>query len=161
MPSFDIISEVDAQEVDNALNQARKEIATRFDFKNTLCEILLEKEKIELRADNGSLIRSVHEIVINKLARRNVPLQNIERGEVHISSTGHATQTLTLKQGIEHEKAKEINLMIRESKLKVTTQQQEKKIRVTGKNRDDLQDVMSLIRGKDFGVALSFDNFRN
>ena len=161
MPSFDIISQVDVQEVDNALNQARKEIVTRFDFKNSLCEIILEKEKIQLRADNASLIRSLHEIVINKLARRNVPLQNIERGEVQISSTGHATQALTLKQGVEHEKAKEINQAIRESKLKITTQQQEKKIRVTGKSRDELQAVISLIRGKDFGIALSFDNFRN
>lgn len=161
MPSFDIVSEVNAQEVDNALNQARKEITTRFDFKNSLCEIVLEKEKIQLRADNASLLRSLNEIVINKLARRNVPLQNVERGEVQISSTGHATQDLTIKRGIEHEKAKEINQWIRESKLKITTQQQDKKIRVTGKSRDDLQCIIGLIRNKDFGVALSFENFRN
>ncbi|MEZ5404756.1 MAG: YajQ family cyclic di-GMP-binding protein [Verrucomicrobiia bacterium] len=161
MPSFDIVSEVDAQEVDNALNQARKEIVTRFDFKNSLCEILVEKEKIKLRADNATLMRSLQEIVISKLARRNVPLQNIDRSEVQISSTGHAAMELTVKRGIEHEKAKEINQAIRDSKLKVTTQQQEKKIRVTGKSRDELQAVITLVRSKDFGVALSFENFRN
>jgi hypothetical protein len=161
MPSFDIVSEIDQQEVDNALNQARKEIATRFDFKNAGAEFELEGAKLTLRALDGLKARALLEIVLARLARRNVPLQNIERGDMEISSTGHARQVLTLKQGIDHPTAKKIMQAIRDSKIKVTCQSQEEKIRVQGKSRDDLQAVIQLVRAGDFGPALSFNNFRD
>jgi uncharacterized protein YajQ (UPF0234 family) len=161
MPSFDIVSEVDHQEVDNAINQANKEIATRFDFKGANVSIELEKDAIKLRADNGPRLHALHEIVIGKLARRNVPLVNVERGDVEISSTGQARQELKIKRGIDHEKGKAINAAIKATKLKVTSQMMEAKVRVTGKNRDDLQAVIAALRGQDFGLALAFDNFRN
>ena len=160
MPSFDIVSQIDMQEVDNALQQAQKEIVTRFDFKGANAEIKLQKEVLLLTADNGQKIQALHEIVIGRLARRNVPLQNIDRGKIEISSTGHARQELTLKSGIDHDKAKAIQSAIKEGKFKVTSQTMEQKIRITGKSRDDLQAVISALRARDFGIALAFDNFR-
>ncbi len=161
MPSFDIACEVDLQEVDNALNQARKEIATRFDFKGADCSIDLEKNALNLRADSAPRLKALAEIVLAKLARRNVPLQNIDRGEPDIAPTGHARQTLTLKQGIDHEKGKAISSAVRATGLKLTAQIQEQKIRVTGKNRDDLQAAIRAVKAGDFGIVLSFDNFRD
>jgi uncharacterized protein YajQ (UPF0234 family) len=161
MPSFDIVSEVDLQEVDNALNQARKEITTRFDFKHANAEIEQEKDKIILRSGDGMKAAALTEIVLAKLAKRNVPLQNIDRGEVEISSMGHARQELKLKQGIEHEVGKKVTAAVRDTKLKLTCQIQDQKIRVQGKNRDDLQAAMTAVRAGDFGVSLSFENFRD
>ncbi len=161
MPSFDIVSDVDMQEVDNALNQSRKEILTRFDFKGAQCDIVLEKNIIKLTADNHTRMKSLSEIVIAKLAKRNVPLLNIDKGSVETSSTGHCRQEFTIKRGLEHDKAKTIQTDIRASKIKVTCQFQESKIRVTGKSRDDLQEVISIMRAGDYGIALGFDNFRD
>ncbi len=149
------------QEVDNALNQARKEIATRFDFKGVTCEIILEKDKITLTADNAPRMKTLNEILVTKMAKRNVPLQNLDRGDVEVSSTGHARHVWTIKRGLEHDKSKEVTQFIRDSKLKVTMQFQENKIRVTGKSRDDLQEVIAQVKTKDFGVALGFENYRN
>src|SRR3954469_17440270 len=101
MPSFDIVSEVDTQELDNALNQARKELATRFDFKNVKAEILLEKGQIILTAEDGARLRGLREIVIGKLSKRGVDLRNVEQPEPSISSMGHARQELKIKQGLE------------------------------------------------------------
>src|SRR5688572_22023183 len=110
MPSFDIVSEVDTQEIDNAINQARKELATRFDFKGSTASIELEakENKIKLQAEDASRLKSLSEITIGKLAKRNVDLRNIERKDMAISPLGHATQELLVKQGIEGDKAKEI-----------------------------------------------------
>src|SRR5881628_364195 len=108
MPSFDIVSEVDAQEVDNALNQARKELATRFDFKGSVAEILAEKDKITLTAEDASRLRGLREIVIGKLSKRGIDLRNIEQVEPAISPLGHARQELKIQQGLEGDKAKEI-----------------------------------------------------
>src|SRR3712207_1682627 len=109
MPSFDIVSEVDKQEIDNAINQARKELATRFDFKGSTASIELEprENKINLSAEDASRLKSLEEIVINKLAKRNVDLRNIERKDPAISPLGHATQELHIRQGLEGDKAKE------------------------------------------------------
>ena len=107
MPSFDIVSEVDAQEVDNALNQARKELATRFDFKGSVAEILAEKEKITLTAEDASRLRGLREIVVGKLGKRGVDLRNIEQVDPAISPLGHARQELKIQQGLEGDKAKE------------------------------------------------------
>ena len=161
MPSFDIVSEVDTQELDNALNQARKELATRFDFKGTRTEILLEKDKIVLTAEDASRLRGLREIVIGKLSKRGVDLRNVEQVEPEISPLGHARQNLKIQQGLEGNKAKEIILAIKSQGFKVQCQLQDQQIRVTGKKRDDLQDVIAFVRGKDFEVATNFTNFRD
>jgi uncharacterized protein YajQ (UPF0234 family) len=161
MPSFDIVSEVDQQEVDNALNQARKELATRFDFKGATTEILYEKDKIVLTADDAARLKGLREIVIGKLSKRGVDLRNIEQVEAAISSMGHARQELKIQQGLEGDKAKEIIQAIKTQNLKVQSQLQDRQIRVTGKKRDDLQAVIQFVRGKDFGVATNFKNFRD
>lgn len=161
MPSFDIVSEVDTQEIDNALNQARKELATRFDFKGSVAEIVAEKDKITLTAEDASRLRGLREIVIGKLSKRNVDLRNIEQVDPSISPLGHARQELKIQQGLEGEKAKEIIKAIKAQGFKVQSTLQERQIRVTGKKRDDLQEVIQYVRGKDFEVATSFTNFRD
>lgn len=161
MPSFDIVSEVDKQEIDNALNQARKELATRFDFKGTVAEILDEKDKIVLTAEDAARLRGLREIVIGKLSKRGVDLRNVSQEEPAISSIGHARQELKIQQGLEGEKAKEIILAIKSGGFKVQNQHQDRQIRVTGKKKDELQDVIAFVRSKDFGVATSFKNFRD
>jgi uncharacterized protein YajQ (UPF0234 family) len=160
MPSFDVVSEVDMMEVKNALEQANKELANRFDFREAKAEIVLEKESINLSAINQFKIQALEEIVLGKLARRNISLKNVERKDADISPLGHARQELKLKQGLETDIAKTIVAAVRDTKLKVTTQIQDRQVRVTGKNRDDLQAVMAALRAKDFPVALSFTNFR-
>lgn len=161
MPSFDIVSEVDKQEIDNAINQARKELATRFDFKGSTASVELEKDSIKLAAEDASRLKGLFEIVIAKLAKRNIDLRNIDRKDPAISSIGHATQELTVKQGLDGDKAKEIVKAIKAENFKVQSALQERQIRVTGKKRDDLQAVIQFLRSKDFGVALSFQNFRD
>jgi uncharacterized protein YajQ (UPF0234 family) len=160
MPSFDVVSEVDMMEVKNAIEQAQKELANRFDFREAKAEIVLEKEAIQLSAINQFKIQALEEIVLGKLARRNVSLKNIERKDADISPLGHARQELKLKQGLETDVAKTIVQAIRDTKLKVTTQIQDRQVRVTGKNRDDLQSVIGILRAKDFPVALNYINFR-
>ena len=154
MPSFDIVSEVDHQEIDNALNQARKELATRFDFKGSKASIEIVKEVIKLSAEDANRLKGLFEIVIGKLAKRNIDLRNIDRKDPAISSIGHATQELHVKQGLEGDKAKEINKAIKAQDLKVQSTLQDRQLRVTGKKRDDLQAVIQFLRGKDFGVGL-------
>ena len=161
MPSFDIVSEVDAQEIDNALNQARKELATRFDFKGSVAEIVAEKDKITLTAEDASRLRGLREIVIGKLGKRGVDLRNVEQVEPAISPLGHARQELKIQQGLEGDKAKEIVKAIKAQDFKVQSSLQERQIRVTGKKRDDLQAVIAFCRSKDFGVGLGFGNFRD
>jgi cyclic-di-GMP-binding protein len=161
MPSFDIVSEVDKQEIDNALNQARKELATRFDFKGSAAEITYEKDQIILTAEDAARLRGLREIVISKLSKRGVDLRNIEQLEPEISSVGHARQELKIRQGLEGDKAKEIILGIKSQNFKVQSQLQERQIRVTGKKKDELQAVIQFVRTRDFGVATSFKNFRD
>lgn len=160
MPSFDVVSEVDEMEVKNALDQARKELLNRFDFRDAKPEIVLEKESIKLSAIDQFKLTALEEIVLAKLARRNVSLKNIDRQDPDISPLGHARQELKLKQGLETDVAKTITQAIRDSKIKVTSQIQERQVRVTGKNRDDLQAVITLLRGKEWPVALNYTNFR-
>jgi uncharacterized protein YajQ (UPF0234 family) len=160
MPSFDVVSEVDMMEVKNALDQANKELANRFDFRDAKATIELEKESIKLSAINQFKIQALEEIVLSKLARRNVSLKNIERKDADISPLGHARQELKLKMGLETDIAKTICQAIRDTKIKVTTQIQDKQVRVTGKDRDALQEVIAMLRAKEFPVALNFTNFR-
>jgi len=161
MPSFDIVSEVDGQEIDNALNQARKELATRFDLKDAKTEIVQEKDKIVLMADDAAHLKALREIVIGKLSKRGVDLRNVKQEELALSSVGHARQELTIQQGLEGDKAKEIIQAIKAQNFKVQSQLQDRQIRVTGKKKDELQTVIQFIRGRDFGVATNFKNFRD
>src|SRR5213596_1633281 len=156
MPSFDIVSEIDPQEIDNALNQARKELATRFDFKNTTAEILAETDKIILTAEDAARLRGLREIAIGKLSKRGVDLRNIEQVEPEISSVGHARQELKITQRLEGTKAKEIIQAIESQGFKVQNQLQDRQIRVTGKKKDDLQAAIQCVRGRDFGVGIGF-----
>ena len=161
MPSFDIVSEVDKQELDNALNQARKELLSRFDLKDAKTEIIMEKDKIVLTADDANHLRGLREIVIGKLSKRGVDLRNVKQEEAALSSVGHARQELKIQQGLEGDKAKEIILAIKGGGFKVQCQLQDRQIRVTGKKRDELQTVIQFVRGRDFGVATNFKNFRD
>jgi uncharacterized protein YajQ (UPF0234 family) len=161
MPSFDIVSEIDKQELDNAINQARKELATRFDFKGTTAEILAEKEKITLTAEDAARLRGLREIMIGKLSKRSVDLRNVEQADPEISSIGHARQELKIRQGLEGNKAKEIIQAIKSQGFKVQSQLQDQQIRVTGKKKDDLQAVIQFVKSRDFGVATNFKNFRD
>lgn len=161
MPSFDIVSEVDKQEIDNALNQARKELVTRFDLKDAKTEIIAEKEGIVLVADDAAHLKALREIVIGKLSRRSVDLRNVEQQEPAISSMGHARQELKIKQGLEGNKAKEIIQAIKSQGFKVQSQLLDRQIRVTGKKKDELQTVIQFVRSRDFGVATNFKNFRD
>ena len=148
-------------EVENAVNQAKKELANRFDFKGSNAEIVLEKNEIKLSAEEQFKINALHEIVIGKLAKRQISLKSVESMPPDISPLGHARQLIKIKQGIEQAVAKQITAFIRDTKLKITTQIQGEAIRVTGKSRDDLQSVIAALRGHDFPVALSFQNFRD
>ncbi len=162
MPSFDVVSEVDRQEIDNAINQARKELASRFDFKGTLATIELGKEgAIQLSAEDASRLKGLREIVISKLAKRDIDLRNIDPKEPAISPLGHARQELAVKQGLDGDKAKEIIKSIKGLNIKVQASQQDRQIRVTGTKRDDLQKVISHLRAENFEVSLAFKNFRD
>jgi uncharacterized protein YajQ (UPF0234 family) len=148
-------------EIENAVNQAKKELANRFDFKGTAAGITLEKNEIKLTAENQFKLRALVEIVLGRLARRQVSLKNVESSEPAISPLGHACQTIQIKQGIEPQIAKQIAGFIRDSKLKVTAQIQGSELRVSGKSKDDLQQVIAAVRAQDFPVALQFRNFRD
>ncbi len=160
MPSFDIVSQVNSMEIENAVNIAKKELANRFDFKGSTAEIVLEKSEIKLSAEDHFKIKALAEIVMGKIARRNISLKNVEKCEPEISPLGHARQLIKIKQGIDTPIAKEITGFIREGKFKVTTQIQDNQIRITGKSRDELQSVIAALRAKDFPVGLQFTNYR-
>ena len=161
MPSVDIVSQVNAMEIENAVNVAKKELANRFDFKGSKAEIVLEKNEIRLSAEDQFKMKGLVEIVIGKIARRSISLKNVEQCAPDVSPLGHARQVIKIKQGIETEVAKQITGCIRDGKFKVTTQIQDSQVRVTGKSRDELQAVMAAVRAKDFPVALQFQNFRD
>ena len=161
MPSFDIVSQVNSMEIENAVNIARKELANRFDFKGSKAEIVLEKNEIKLTAEDQFKIQALAEIVMGKLAKRNISLKSVEQKEPDISPLGHARQDIKIKQGLETAAAKEVTTFIRDTKLKVTTQIQEQQVRVTGKSRDDLQAVIGAVQAKEFSVSLQFQNFRD
>jgi uncharacterized protein YajQ (UPF0234 family) len=161
MPSFDIVSQVNSMEIENAVNIAKKELANRFDFKGTHAEIVLDKNEIKLSAENAFKLKALAEIVLGKVAKRNISLKNVDQGEPEVSSVGHARQTIKIKQGIEQDVAKLLTGFIRDSKFKVTTQIQDQQVRVTGKSRDELQAVIAGVRAREFPVALQFTNYRD
>lgn len=161
MPSFDIVSQVNSMEIENAVNQAKKELANRFDFKGSKAEIALEKNEIKLTAEDQFKVKTLVEIVMGKLAKRNISMKSVEQAEPDISPLGHARQSIKIKQGIETAVAKQITGFIRDGKFKVTTQIQGEEVRVTGKSRDELQTVIGALRGKEFPVSVQFVNFRD
>jgi uncharacterized protein YajQ (UPF0234 family) len=161
VPTFDIVSEVDHGELGNAIMQARKELATRFDFKGSPAEIDdTSPAVIKLAAADGSKLAGLLEILVGKLAKRNIDLRNIDRKDPAISSMGRATQELHIKQGLDGDKAKDIIKAVKEAEFKVQCSLQDRQIRVTGKKRDDLQAVIQFLRSRDFGVSLNYKNFR-
>jgi uncharacterized protein YajQ (UPF0234 family) len=162
--SFDITSNVDLQEVDNALNQARKEVAQRYDFKGSKASIDFEPgdSKLVLTAEDEFKLNALWEVVQTRLVRRNIPVKNLTRGTVTPAASSTVKQEITLQQGIPTEAAKEIVKFLKEKKLrKVQATIQADQLRVTSPSRDELQDVMRLLREADFGVALQFGNYRN
>jgi uncharacterized protein YajQ (UPF0234 family) len=160
MPSFDIVSRVNSMEIENAVNQARKELATRFDFKGSRAGIVLDRNEIKLSAEDQFKLRSLEEMVIGRLARRGVNLKSVEKLAPDVSPLGHARQVIRIKQGLEATAARQITGFIRDGKFKVTTQIQGDEVRVNGKSRDELQAVIAAVRAKDFPVAVQFVNFR-
>lgn len=148
-------------EIENAVNQARKELASRFDFKGSRAEIALEKNEIRLTAEDAFKVRTLNEMVIGRLAKRGISLKNVEQCEPDVSPLGHARQLLKIKQGIESNVAKQISGFIRDGKFKVTAQIQGDEVRVSGKSRDELQNVIAAVRAAEFPVAVQFINFRD
>ncbi len=160
MPSFDIVSTVDMQEVDNAVNQAIKEIGQRYDFKGSKSEVTLEKEGIKVLSDDDYKLKAVIDVLQSKLMKRGISIKALEYGKIEGASGGCVRQMIKIQQGVSKEKGKEINVFIKESKLKVQSQIQDEQVRVTGKNRDDLQEIIALLKGKDFGIDIQYLNFR-
>jgi uncharacterized protein YajQ (UPF0234 family) len=160
MPSFDIVSKVDMQEVDNAVNQAIKEIGQRYDFKGSKCQITPEKDSVKILADDDYKLKAVVDVLQSKFMKRNISIKALQYGKVEQASGGMVRQIITVQQGISKEKAKDITNAIKESKLKVQAQIQDDQVRVIGKNRDDLQDAIQLLKGKELDVEMQFTNFR-
>ncbi len=161
--SFDISTGVDLQEVDNAVNQARKEIAQRYDFKGTDCTLEFDRDAgaVKLEADDAYRLDALRKVLRERLAARKVPLKNLDAGKVDEASLGRARQTLGLKQGIDQETAKRISKDIRDEGFKkVQVQIQGDQLRVTAPSRDTLQEIIAFARSRDYGVALQFGNFR-
>lgn len=160
MPTFDVVSEVDSHELANAIDQANREISTRFDFKGTDAKVTLKDDVVTMEANVAFQIKQIYDIVTQKMAKRSIDLDCIEKGKMNEANL-RATQDIIIKQGIGADVAKKITKIIKESKLKVQSQINGEKLRVTGKKRDDLQKIMQLLREQNLGVPLQFDNFRD
>lgn len=161
-PSFDIVSEVNMQEVNNAINQTVKEITQRFDFKGTKSVVEVENgTSIKIVTEDDTRMRNIIDILQSKFIKRGVSIKNLEYGKVESAAGGMVRQNIRIKQGIEADVEKKITKDIKETKLKVQTQLQEDQIRVSGKKIDDLQAVIAFLKGKEYGVELQFSNFRS
>ncbi|MET0153351.1 MAG: YajQ family cyclic di-GMP-binding protein [Candidatus Binatia bacterium] len=162
MPSFDVVSQLDLQEVDNALNQARKEVLQRYDFKDTGTVIDWDKkETISIESKDEFKVKAVDDVLREKLARRHVALKAVDFGKVEPGPGGRSKQEIKLKQGIDADRAREIVKLVKEAKLKVQAQVMGDQVRVSGKKRDDLQAAIQAIRGRDLDLPLQFINFRD
>src|ERR1700712_1781444 len=160
--SFDVVSKVEVQEVKNAIDQASKEVGARFDLKNSKSTIALEgDETIQLASQDEYTLKAVIDILAQKLVKRNVSLKNIEYEKVEPASNSSVRQKIKLKQGIASDVAKKIVAMIKDSKKKAQASIQGDTVRVTSKDRDTLQEIMAMLRGKDLGIELQFTNFRS
>jgi hypothetical protein len=161
MPSFDVVSQLDLQEVDNALNQARKEIAQRYDFKDSRTVIDWDKkETISVESADEFRVKAVDDVLREKLARRQVPLKAVDFAAIEPGPGGRAKQEIKLKQGIDADRARELVKVVKDAKLKVQAQIMGDQVRVSGKKRDDLQAAIQAIRAHDIDLPLQFVNFR-
>jgi uncharacterized protein YajQ (UPF0234 family) len=158
--SFDIVSEVDLQEVANAIDQAGRELATRFDFKGTDTEISRDNTTIELRSSTEDRLKAALQVLKEKAVKRNVPLKALSEGEIHPAAKGHVRQAITVLTGISDEKTKEISKFVKQQVPKIQTQIQGAQVRVAGKSKDDLQKAIAAVKDHDFGLALQFTNYR-
>ncbi|HKI99483.1 MAG TPA: YajQ family cyclic di-GMP-binding protein [bacterium] len=160
MPSFDVVSEVDMHEVTNALDQANKEVATRFDLKNSGSKCQRDDTAITVVSDSDFHLEQVVQVLMGKMAKRNVDLKSLQSAEP-VTSGKEVRQTITIRQGIDADAGRKIIKAIKDAKLKTQAAIQEDKVRVTGKKRDDLQTVIALLKQSDFGLPLQFSNFRD
>ncbi|SUY46279.1 putative nucleotide-binding protein [Clostridium putrefaciens] len=158
--SFDVVSKVDMQEVDNAINQTLKEISQRYDFKGSKSTVELVKNEVKIASEDDFRLKAVIEILKVKLIKRGISAKALDFEKVEDASMGTVRQVGKIVNGIEKEKSKLIVNEIKSSKIKVQTQILDDELRITGKNKDDLQAVMALLRGKDFGIELQFINYR-
>ena len=161
MPSFDVVSEVDMQEVRNAVDQANREITNRYDFKNSDARVEQSEERLTVYADDEYKVGQAFDILRTKLAKRKVDLDSLQSGEVQTTGGGKAKQDITVRSGIDQDLGKRIVKLVKNSKLKVQASIQGPQIRVSGKKRDDLQAVISMLKGENFGLPLQFVNFRD
>src|SRR3954453_11041477 len=162
MPSFDVVSEVDLQEVRNAVDQTSRELHTRFDFKSTDSTVELGDAEIRLKSSTEDRLKAVRQVLEEKLVRRSVSLKALDYGKIEEASGGTARQTAKIVAGVSSDKAKEINKTIKDLSLKgIQSQTQGEQVRVTGKKRDDLQSVIAALKERDFGIPLQFTNFRD
>ena len=162
MPTFDVVSELDMQEVRNAVDQAAREVATRYDFKNTGSTIELSDSSIELHTESDARLQALSQVLEEKLVRRQVSLKALSYGKVEEAAKGTVRQTVRLNQGISSDKAREIGKFLKDLGLKgVSHQVQGEQLRVSGKKRDDLQAAIAAMKDHDFGIPLQFTNFRD
>ncbi|GGF79799.1 YajQ family cyclic di-GMP-binding protein [Paenibacillus albidus] len=158
--SFDIVSKMDMQELTNAIHQTEKEIDNRFDFKNSKSSLKMEKDALIIASEDEYKLNAVIDILQTKMVKRGITLKNLDFGKIEPASLGTVRQRLGFKQGIDQENAKKINILIRDSKLKVKSQIQGDQIRVTGKSRDDLQQIIQILRKADLPLDLQFNNLK-
>jgi len=165
MPSFDVVSKINLQELDNALNQARKEISTRYDFQGTHTEIALSEDKasVLLKANSEGRIQAAYDVLQGRLVKRGISLRALEPDPVEPAAMGHVKQMIKLQQGIPVEKGRELIKILKDSKLKVQGAIQGDQLRISGKNKDDLQAVIALFRqqGEKLKLDMQFTNFRD
>ena len=161
MPSFDIVSELNMQEVDNAVNQAKKEILTRYDFKGAKADLSLDKDGLHLTAIDENKMKTLIDVIQSKMIKRGVSLKSLDTGKIEPALGGTVKCLVKLINGIETEKARELVKIIKGTNLKVQAAIEGSKLRVSGKNRDDLQSVIRTLRATDFPVDLQFNNFRD
>ncbi|CAH1211231.1 YajQ family cyclic di-GMP-binding protein [Paenibacillus sp. JJ-223] len=158
--SFDIVSKMDLQELSNAVTQAEKEISTRYDFKGSKSSLKLDKDALTIISDDEVKLKAVIDVLQSKMVKRGLPLKNIDYGKVEPASSGTVRQRFSFKQGIDQEAAKKINVLIRDSKLKVKSQIQGDQLRVTGKSKNDLQAVIQLLNGASLPLDLQYTNLK-
>ena len=162
MPSFDVVSEVDRQELKNAVDQAQRELANRFDFKNTNSSIEQKELVLTIRTSSEDRLRALKLLLEEKFVKRQISLKGLEWGKIEQASGESVRQVVTVTVGVSSDKAREINKLIKEKAPKgIASQTQGEQLRVTGKKRDDLQETMALLKGADLGIAIQFENFRD
>lgn len=161
MPSFDIVSEINMQEADNAVNQAIKEIEGRYDFKGSHSEIQWDKKEITLLAEDDYKIGAMKDVLQSKFHRRGIDIRALNYGKIEEAGGRMLRQKISLNQGIDKEKAKEVTTFLKDQKLKIQPQIMDDKLRVTSKSIDTLQETISVLKAKDFGIPLQFNNMRS